>query len=309
MFTTDYNEILAMIDAIDPIRYATTRNYIGGAVTKLSPYISRGVITTRQVAQAVLKNGYTIQQAENLLKELAWRDYFQQVWLAKGDDINTDLKQQQHPVISYGIPVNMVAATSGIDAIDQAITALYNTGYMHNHVRMYVAALCCNMAQCHWLHPARWMYYHLLDADWASNALSWQWVAGSFSSKKYIANQENINKYCNSNQRNTFLDMSYEALSNAIAPEPLQNTTVLSLQTHLPETKRISLDASLPIYIYNFYNLDPVWDMHVKANRILLLEPKFFQQYWPTIRSLCYCIHIFLPAPQVFRDDTVSSTR
>ena len=38
-----------------------------------------------------------------------------------------------------------------------------------------------------------------------SNALSWQWVAGTNSHKKYLANQENINKYCKSNDKNTFL--------------------------------------------------------------------------------------------------------
>mgnify|MGYP006195700273 CR=1 FL=1 len=60
---------------------------------------------------------------------------------------------------------------------------------------MYLAAMVCNNAKSHWLTPARWMYYHLLDGDLASNALSWQWVAGTFSHKKYIANQQNINKY------------------------------------------------------------------------------------------------------------------
>lgn len=58
--------------------------------------------------------------------------------------------------------------------------------------------LTCTIAQPHWLNPARWMNCHLLDGDLASNMLSWQWVASSFSSKKYYANQENINKYIGS---------------------------------------------------------------------------------------------------------------
>ena len=84
---------------------------------------------------------------------------------------------------------------------------------MHNHLRMYTAAICCNIGQYHWLQPAKWMYYHLLDGDWGSNALSWQWVAGTNSHKKYIANQENINKYCFTKDENTFLDKSYAELS------------------------------------------------------------------------------------------------
>ena len=81
MFETDFNKILQQVDAIDPIEYGKTRNYIDGAVTKLSPYISRGVISTKYIARKVLGKGYKPYQIESFLKELAWRDYFQQVWL------------------------------------------------------------------------------------------------------------------------------------------------------------------------------------------------------------------------------------
>jgi deoxyribodipyrimidine photo-lyase len=77
---------------------------------------------------------------------------------------------------------------------------------------MYTAALACDMAQTHWLKPTQWMYYYLLDGDWASNALSWHWVAGTFSKKQYVANQENINKYTGTYQTNTYLDVSHDAL-------------------------------------------------------------------------------------------------
>ncbi|HAW80987.1 MAG TPA: deoxyribodipyrimidine photolyase, partial [Balneola sp.] len=49
MFTTKYSEILEQIDQVDPINYGRTRNFIDGDVSKLSPYISRGVISTKQV--------------------------------------------------------------------------------------------------------------------------------------------------------------------------------------------------------------------------------------------------------------------
>lgn len=278
MFTTDYTEIVKLIDDIDPIRYGKTRNFIDGAVTQLSPYISRGVISTKQIAKTVLEKGYKPYEIESFLKELAWRDYFQQIWIVKGSEINTDLKQTQSPVCNYLIPSNIVSANSSIEAIDKGIKELYESGYMHNHLRMYVASLCCNIAHSHWMYPAKWMYYHLLDADWASNALSWQWVAGSFSSKKYFANQENINKYCYTNQRNTFLDVLYDAFDKVAIPEVLKSTVQLSLQTNLPATELPNLDAALPIYVYNFYNVDINWDTNIKANRILLLEPSFFKK-------------------------------
>lgn len=279
MFPTRYPEISALIDAIDPVKYGQTRNYLDGAVTKLSPYISRGVISTRQVAQAVLKKGYSQRETESLLKELAWRDYFQQVWRARGDEIDQDLKQTQTGVSNRAIPRAIVNASTRIEAIDNAIAGLYNTGYMHNHLRMYVAAVCCNVGQSHWLWPARWMYYHLLDADWASNALSWQWVAGSFSTKKYYANQENINKFCATQQHATFLDLPYERLETMPIPEVLRETMLPELTTVLPATKSLQIDTLRPTYVYTFYNLDVNWDSDRDANRILLLEPEFFRQY------------------------------
>lgn len=276
---TNYSDILQLIEQVDPIKYGKTRNYLNGAVTRLSPYISRGVISTRQVAESVLDKGYSPYEIESFLKELAWRDYFQLVWQELKSDINKDVKQTQTGVSNYQVPQSIVNAETGIQAIDKGIQALYDNGYMHNHLRMYVASICCNVAQCHWQQPAKWMYYHLLDADWASNALSWQWVAASFSQKKYYANQENINKYCNTNQRHTFMDQAYEVLPNMTIPEVLEKSNVFDLKTTLPKSDALKIQASLPIYIYNFYNLDPIWDEEVTANRLLLLEPEHFTQY------------------------------
>ncbi|MBU6158384.1 MAG: deoxyribodipyrimidine photolyase [Bacteroidetes bacterium] len=279
MFPTNYSDILKLIDAIDPVQYGKTRNYMDGAVTKLSPYISRGIISTKQIAKAVLDKGYKPYEIEIFLKELAWRDYFQQVWIAKKNEIDKDLKQVQSNVSNHQIPAAVTAHQTGITAIDNAIAALYETGYMHNHLRMYVASLCCNVVQSHWHQPAQWMYYHLLDADWASNALSWQWTAGCFSSKKYYANQENINKYCHTHQQNTFLDVSYENIEDIVLPEELSTLTELALTTNLPEVAPLNIDDNLPFCIYNFYNMDCNWLTELNANRILLLEPDFFKKY------------------------------
>ncbi len=291
-FTTNYEEVLSLIERIDPIRYGKTRNYLDGAVTKLSPYISRGVISTKQIAQSVLAKGYKPYQIESFLKELAWRDYFQQVWIAKGDAINSDLKQPQPDCHNQMISQAIVMASTGIAAIDKGITELMQTGYMHNHMRMYVASLACNMGKSHWKMPAQWMYYHLLDADWASNALSWQWVAGSFSSKKYFANQENINKYCYTNQRNSFLDRSYESFDKIETPDVLKELTDFNAEIILPESAELMIDKNLPTYVYNFYNLDPEWNKHIKANRVLLLEPAFFKAYPVCSRTIQFMLDL-----------------
>jgi deoxyribodipyrimidine photo-lyase len=289
---TNYQDILNQIDQIDPIKYGKTRNYLNGAVTRLSPYISRGVISTKQVSQSVLRKGYSPKEIDSFLKELAWRDYFQLVWQVLKSKINEDVKQSQSNVSNNQIPLGIINAQTGIEAIDNGINELYETGYMHNHLRMYVASICCNVAQCHWQQSAKWMYYHLLDADWASNALSWQWVGGSFSQKKYYANQENINKYCNTNQHHTFLDHSYEVLPNLEIPEILKATNDFDLKTILPKSDALTIQASLPIYIYNFYNLDPMWDEQVNANRILLLEPEHFKAYPVSEKTIQFVLEL-----------------
>jgi deoxyribodipyrimidine photo-lyase len=277
LFTTDYKTILKKIDLVDPVKYGKNRNYIDGAVTCLSPYISRGVISTKQVLHIVLKKGFKISQIEIFVKELCWRDYFQRVGQHK--DINSDIRQRQLPVLNDGIPAAVINASTGIHGIDDAIKQLYQTGYMHNHCRMYTASLICNTAKSHWHHPAQWMYYHLLDGDWASNACSWQWVAGAYSTKKYYATQENINRYTYTNEVNTYLDTTYEAIEHLETPAQLLVTQKFVPEIDLPAASTVTINAALPTYIYNYYNLDPLWHKDEPGNRILLIEPTFFSKY------------------------------
>jgi len=255
-FTVDYASILNKIEAINPVKYAHSRNYIDGQVNYLSPYISRGVISTKQVLASLHGKGYSFEQLEPLIQQLCWRDYFQRI--AQVKDINTEIKQVQEQVKHHAIPLSILEAKTGIQAIDQAIKTLFESGYMHNHSRLYLAALTCNIGKSHWLHPAKWMYYHLLDGDWASNACSWQWVAGANSSKKYYANQENINKYTASTQRNTYLDSSYEVLPEMEIPASLTTTEELNFDITLPKGDSIQIIPDQPTFIYNYYNLDPL---------------------------------------------------
>ena len=291
-FDTAYSDILKRMAGIDPLRYAATRNYADGAVTKLSPYISRGVISTRQVLEKTLSMGLSHSAIEKFVQELAWRDYWQQVWISKGNAINFDLKHPQIDVNNNSMPTAIHEGNCGIDAVDKAIQELYRNGYMHNHIRMYTASLACNIAGSHWLTPARWMYYHLLDGDWASNALSWQWVAGTNANKRYIANQDNINKYCRTRQKDTYLDVSYEALIHLSIPHELKESSTPEMITQLPDHTSLKLDKSLPTLVYNYYNLDPQWRHTESANRILLLEPTIFAQYPVAVKNIHFTIKL-----------------
>lgn len=275
------------LDSIDPVKYGRTRNFLNGAVTRLSPYISRGVISTKKVMDHVLRDGYRPHVHEKFIQQLAWREYFQRVLQERPDLHEAPLKQDQGflrkkedgRVMGEGLPVAVWKAETGIEAVDEAIHALYETGWMHNHARMYVASIVTNIAGCRWQDGARWMYYHLLDADVASNGCSWQWVCSAFSSKMYFANQENINRYTGSTQKGGFLDRGYDAFPLHMMPGELQGTAMPSLDLQWPQADQLVIDASRPTLIYNFYNLDPEWHRDEEVNRVLLIEPSHFSRY------------------------------
>ena len=139
-----YNKIIERVNGLDPVRYASTRNFINGNVSKLSPYISRGVISTKTIFNQLIKSGHEISQIQKFLQELSWRDYWQKKWQTLVN-IDQDLKNKQSPVFSNNFPQEILNYNSSISAIDIGIKELYETGYMHNHLRMYTAAICCNI--------------------------------------------------------------------------------------------------------------------------------------------------------------------
>ena len=274
-----YKKLIQKVQKFNAVSYGHSRNYIDGGVSRLSPYISRGVISTKTIFKEILNAGYEINQIQKFLQELCWRDYWQKKW-QQTVNIDVDLKNIQSPTLFHNLPSSLLNHCTSIYAIDQSIKELYEIGYMHNHLRMYTAAVCCNIGQYHWLNPAKWMYFHLLDGDWGSNALSWQWVAGTNSNKKYIANQENINRYCHTNQLNTFLNKSYEELTKYNhVPKELKEGVNPEYIYELPNNELHNIDNQLPSFIYNSYNLDSKWRKEKKGNRILLFEPSHFKKY------------------------------
>ncbi|MEL1245004.1 FAD-binding domain-containing protein [Flavobacterium sp. DGU11] len=273
-FPASLNDIIERIDTIDPKAYAQTRNYFSGAVSQLSPYISRGIISTRFVYSR-LRERYAAQECVRFVSELLWREYFQRL---QQHDPSIDTRPRLgNGIGKRAIPEGMLRAATGIDAVDTAISNLYRDGYMHNHARMYTASLCI-MAGYNYLQPARWMYYHLLDGDVASNFCSWQWVAGLHTGKRYIANQENINTYSGTAQKGTSLDKSYADIEQLSYLPELEEQAQLDFATLLPDPGELSLQDA-PVLIYNSYNLDPLWRKDSTANRILHLDPAHFAAY------------------------------
>ncbi len=116
--------------------------------------------------------------------------------------------------------MDLLNASTGIDYIDHFVNQLHATGYLHNHARMWLAAYVVHGRRVKWQVGARWFLSHLLDGDEASNNLSWQWCASTFSNKPYIFNRENVSKFSGrqfaEHQQNDPFDDSYDALGHKL---------------------------------------------------------------------------------------------
>ena len=217
----------AALAAVDPVAYGASRNHLDGAVTRLSPYLRHGILSLDEVRNHALAAVADPRKAEKFIQELAWRDYWQRIYLAYPDRIWNDVEAYKTGFdadeYDTALPADIINAQTGVACLDQFITMLYETGYLHNHARMYLAAYVVHWRRVRWQAGAAWFLEHLLDADPASNNLSWQWVASTFSKKPYIFNLDNVAKYTGHdiNTRmsdNRVLACSYEQLNELLFP-------------------------------------------------------------------------------------------
>ncbi len=203
------------IAAVRPVAYARTRNSLDGAVSRLSPYITHGFVTLPQVLAGVASR-HALDVQHKFVFELGWRAYFRHVWQHRGDGILQSLHQGPLPDAAYTreLPADIRQACTGVPVVDEAVRALYATGTLHNHARMWLASYVVHLRKVHWRVAADWLYGHLLDGDLASNHLSWQWVAGTGSHKPYLFNVDNVARYAPEpwHSPGSVIDTSYEAL-------------------------------------------------------------------------------------------------
>ena len=201
------------LSKVDPALYSKTRNFLDGAVTGLSPWITHGFLNVRESTRLLMEK-YTLSFEDKLIFEFAWREFFKHAHGELGDAIFSDIR----PSVWAGrykqaLPDDIREGRTGVKAIDEGIRLLYETGYLHNHIRMWIASYVVHLRKVHWKVGADWMYSHLLDGDLSSNHLSWQWVAGTFSHKPYVFNAGNVEKYARKwDCSGTVIDTTYEHL-------------------------------------------------------------------------------------------------
>ncbi len=213
------------IVAIRPSEYARSRNHLDGAVTGLSPYVTHGLVSLAEILRGAAAR-HPMKVGDKLVFELGWRAYFRHVWGHRGDAILQSLHEGPLPETAYrrDVPADLREGRTGIPAIDQAVHALYASGTLHNHARMWLASYAVHVRKIHWRVAADWLYGHLLDGDLASNHLSWQWVAGTGSQKPYLFNAENVARHAPADWHSpgSVIDAGYEALEALAAqPEPV----------------------------------------------------------------------------------------
>jgi deoxyribodipyrimidine photo-lyase len=164
--------------------YDATRNLPSEqGVSYLSPHLHFGEMSVAEVwRRAAARPG-----AEPFLRELAWRDYAQNVILARPDygKANGLPAFDPFPWRDMGDPG--VAADfrawcrgeTGYPIVDAGMRELWATGWMHNRVRMIAASFLVKHLLIDWREGERWFWDTLVDADYGSNSVNWQWTAGT----------------------------------------------------------------------------------------------------------------------------------
>ena len=177
--------------------YARDRNQVKPghlSVSRLSPAIRHRLITEEEVVQAVLRV-HPFGRVEKFIQEVYWRRYWKS-WLALRPGV---WDEYQKSVIEFGndpAVQRIENSQSGNAVIDHFANELVNSGYLHNHARMWFAAWWVHEARLPWQSGAAFFFRHLLDGDPASNTLSWRWVAGlQTPGKTYLARRSNLEKY------------------------------------------------------------------------------------------------------------------
>jgi deoxyribodipyrimidine photo-lyase len=305
---------LERLAAIDPVAYARTRNHVGGAVTRLSPWLRHGLLSTAEVRDRALAVVRQPEDAAKLVSELGWREYWRQVHAALGTGIRRPVELPAQPARRPGVhaevPADVLAAATGMACIDEFVRRLHDTGWLHNHERMWLASWLVHVRGVRWQAGADWFLARLVDGDPASNHLSWQWVAGTFAAKPYIFNRENLESHtaaahCGACPVAGRCDVegSYEDLSARLfatpAPVPRPPLRIRPAApwpgSPGPAPRRplvwLTLDAAGPT--------SPAAVAHADAPRVFVVDPAWLAEERPALQRLVFLCECLADSPGV----------
>ena len=262
-FTLTRTAALDRLAAIAPRTghaYAAHRNTDRGAeaeptTTALSPYLRRRLILEQEVVSAAL-DAHGPDKAGKFIEEVFWRSYFKgylethpAIWpdylaLAALDRSDLAVRSGQRRVFE-----DAVAGRTGIECFDDWAIELVETGWLHNHTRMWFASIWIFTLRLPWALGAEFFLRHLVDGDPASNTLSWRWVAGLHTrGKVYAARAENIRRFTDGRYSPTELNEDPDALEEShpapavpVAPADAAPAGEVALLLHLDDLNPESL--------------------------------------------------------------------
>lgn len=167
--------------------YSEGRNHPAlDTTTRLSPHVHFGEISPREIWHAarnhVSKHPELQDQVDKFLSEMGWREFSHHLLSHFPKMPETPFKSQFDAFPWLGSPAALKAwqrGETGYPIVDAGMRELWQTGYMHNRVRMVVASFLTKHLLVHWRAGENWFWDTLLDANLANNACGWQWVAGS----------------------------------------------------------------------------------------------------------------------------------
>ncbi len=150
------------------------------ATSRLSPYLHHGLLSPNQAWYAARESGDS-SSVDLFCSELGWREFsYSQLYYNPG--LATENLQNKFDQFPWLEDADALRAwqygQTGIPMVDAGMRELYQTGYMHNRVRMIVGSFLVKNCLMHWHHGERWFWDCLFDADYASNSAGWQWIAG-----------------------------------------------------------------------------------------------------------------------------------
>ena len=201
--------------------YSLKRNYDLGPgrhknISQLSKYFSRRILLETEVITATI-SAHGLNESKKFIQEVIWRSYWKG-WLEMRPEVWKSYlftKSMQTKDSAY---LNAVSGKAGIECFDFWAKELTETGYLHNHARMWFASIWIFTLKLPWELGAEFFLDNLIDSDAASNTLSWRWVAGlQTKGKHYLATSKNIKKFTDGrfNPKGQ-LNESAEALSENI---------------------------------------------------------------------------------------------
>ena len=194
-FFTKYKEVQNYLNfyiANNLEDYSAKRNFDLGpphhSVSKLSPYIRRRFISETEIIDLISRK-FKLRKVDKFIQEIFWRTYWRG-WL----ELHPKVFDEYEKKISKYEILNK----TGIKCFDNWTDELIETGYLHNHARMWYASIWIFTLKRPWEEGAHFFSDHLLDYCPASNTLGWRWVAGLQTiGKNYLAKSENIKKFTN----------------------------------------------------------------------------------------------------------------